>query len=222
MKADISQTPESILFTAVRSCCLVTKSCPTLCNPLDCRLPSFSVHGISQARILEQAAIFFSRVSSRPRDQTHIWSHNLHCRQILYHWATWEAISFQYPDSKQLTDIYCHPWTRRTNEVDALLFRSFSPSAILLSTPSAQALCKALSIKYYVMAVGCHMKRHSYWRQDSGLWNCKYRPVGLWVGKGPHSQETHLLSTQGPDLNFILSPSEAIRGFYAGEGNHQI
>ena len=25
-------------------CCLVTKSCPTLCDPLDCSLPS--VHGI--------------------------------------------------------------------------------------------------------------------------------------------------------------------------------
>ena len=29
------------------------QSCPTLCNPMDCSLPSFSVHGILQARILE-------------------------------------------------------------------------------------------------------------------------------------------------------------------------
>ena len=37
----------------------VTQSCPTLCNPVDCSLPSFSVHGILQARILEWVAISF-------------------------------------------------------------------------------------------------------------------------------------------------------------------
>ena len=32
---------------------LVTQSCPSLCNPMDCNLPSSSAHGILQARILE-------------------------------------------------------------------------------------------------------------------------------------------------------------------------
>ena len=40
------------------------KSCPTLCNPMDCSLPGSSVHGILQARILEWVAISFSRGSS--------------------------------------------------------------------------------------------------------------------------------------------------------------
>ena len=31
-------------------CVLVTQSCLTLCDPMDCSLPSFSVHGILQAR----------------------------------------------------------------------------------------------------------------------------------------------------------------------------
>ena len=31
-------------------CCLVTKLCPTLCDPTDCSLSGSSVHGISQAR----------------------------------------------------------------------------------------------------------------------------------------------------------------------------
>ena len=48
----------------------VAQSCPTLCNPMDCSLPGFSVHGIFQARVLEWAAISFSRGSSQPRDQT--------------------------------------------------------------------------------------------------------------------------------------------------------
>ena len=29
------------------------QSCPTLCDPMDCSLPGFSVHGILQARTLE-------------------------------------------------------------------------------------------------------------------------------------------------------------------------
>ena len=38
-------------------CCLVAQSCPTLCDPVDCSLQGFSVHGISQARILEYGII---------------------------------------------------------------------------------------------------------------------------------------------------------------------
>ena len=36
---------------------LVAKSCPTLCNLMGCSLPGSSVHGISQARILEWVVI---------------------------------------------------------------------------------------------------------------------------------------------------------------------
>ena len=48
----------------------VSHLCPTLCDPMDCSLPGSSVHGISQARILQWVAIFFSRGSSQPRDHT--------------------------------------------------------------------------------------------------------------------------------------------------------
>ena len=40
---------------------LVTQSCPTLCDPMDCSPPGSSVHGILQARTLEWVAILFSR-----------------------------------------------------------------------------------------------------------------------------------------------------------------
>ena len=36
------------------------QSCLTLCDPMDCSLPSFSVHGILQASTLEWVAISFS------------------------------------------------------------------------------------------------------------------------------------------------------------------
>ena len=49
---------------------LIAQSCLTLCDPKDCSPPGFSVHGISQARILEWVAVPSSMGSSRPRDQT--------------------------------------------------------------------------------------------------------------------------------------------------------
>ena len=39
----------------------VTQSCPTLRDPMDCSLPGSSIHGISQARVLEWVAIAFSQ-----------------------------------------------------------------------------------------------------------------------------------------------------------------
>jgi len=73
------------------NCCLVAKSCPVLCNP--CSLPGSSVHGILQARILEWVTISFSRRSSQPRDQTHIYCIG---KQIHYHWAIREAQCMGY------------------------------------------------------------------------------------------------------------------------------
>ena len=43
-----------------------------LCDPMDCSLPSSSVHGIFQARVLQWVAISFSRGSSWPRYQTQV------------------------------------------------------------------------------------------------------------------------------------------------------
>ena len=62
----------------------------TLCHPMDCSPPSSSVHGISQARILEWVAIS-SRGSSPPRHQTHVSCVSWIGRRIIYPWATWKA-----------------------------------------------------------------------------------------------------------------------------------
>ena len=60
-----------------------------LCAPTDRSLPGSSVHGISQARILERVAISFSRGFYCPRDWTHVSDTG---RRILYHWTAWEAL----------------------------------------------------------------------------------------------------------------------------------
>ena len=68
---------------------LVTRSCPTLCNPMDCSPPGSSVHGVLQARILEWVAIPFSRGPSRPRDQS--WVSHISGKFVTV-WTTREAL----------------------------------------------------------------------------------------------------------------------------------
>ena len=55
---------------ATRGCARakLLQSCLTLCDPMDCTLPGSSAHGILQARILDLAALPFSRGSSQHRD----------------------------------------------------------------------------------------------------------------------------------------------------------
>ena len=79
------------MITALKDfCCLVISHVQLFCDSMDCSLAGSSVHGISQARILEWVAISSSRGSSWSRDWTHI---SCTGRQILYHWAIWEAHS---------------------------------------------------------------------------------------------------------------------------------
>ena len=61
---------------------LVTQLCPTVCDPMDCFPPGSFIHGILQARILEWAAIPFSRgfILTQGLNPS-----LLPCRQILYH-----------------------------------------------------------------------------------------------------------------------------------------
>ena len=78
----------------------------TLCNPMDCSTPGSSVPGIFQARILEWVAISSSKGSSSPRDWTLISCGSGIGRQILYHWATWEAPPAP-PQTFWPTQYYC-------------------------------------------------------------------------------------------------------------------
>ena len=47
--------------------CAYAQSCPILCHPIDCSPPDSSVHGTSQAKILEWVAVSSSRGSLGPR-----------------------------------------------------------------------------------------------------------------------------------------------------------
>ena len=68
-------------------CAKSLQSCPTLCDPIDCSPPGFSVHGILQARKLEWVATLIQGILKRifltQGSNPHLlWL--LHCRQILY------------------------------------------------------------------------------------------------------------------------------------------
>ena len=62
------------VYVCVCVCVCVCESLSRVwpCDPRDCSPPGSSVHGILQARILEWAAIFSSRGSSRSGDRTHV------------------------------------------------------------------------------------------------------------------------------------------------------
>ena len=53
--------PTSLVIAVL---CSLTQLCLTQCDPMGCSPPGSSVHGISQARVLEWIAIFYSRRSS--------------------------------------------------------------------------------------------------------------------------------------------------------------
>ena len=66
--------------------CSVFQSCPTHCDSIDCSLPGSSpgkTTGVGCHLLLQ--GLFPTQGSN-----LYLW-HLLHCRQILYHWATWES-----------------------------------------------------------------------------------------------------------------------------------
>ena len=81
---------------------LVTQSCLTLCNPMDCSPPGSSVHVILQARILERVDISSSRGNSQPRDQTQV---SCIAGRFFTTWATREAQLYHY--TKVVGEAFC-------------------------------------------------------------------------------------------------------------------
>ena len=79
-----------IITLSIGSLCVCAQSCLTVYGLMDCNPPGFSVHGIFQARILEQVAISSSRGSSQPRDETCV---GVSCigRWLLYHLSIGKA-----------------------------------------------------------------------------------------------------------------------------------
>ena len=85
----------SVCWYSFKCSVLVTQSCLTFGDSMDCNPPGSSVSVISRARILEWVAISFSWGSSRPRDQTWI---SCIAGRFFTVWATGEPLFFFFPN----------------------------------------------------------------------------------------------------------------------------
>ena len=106
-------------------CCLVAKSCLTLCSPVDWSLSVSSTHGISQVRILAWVASFSSRESSRPRNWT--------CISCIGRWVL-------YPLSHQRNPQYDETKVK----IKFKLRRKAPGSQFLLQDPLEKAQCNLI------------------------------------------------------------------------------
>ena len=84
--------PQILTVSAIRLmlCAKSLQSCLTLWDSMDCSPPDSSVYGILQARILEYAHLQ-GMFPTQGSNQCHLQL--LHCKWILYHWATREIPS---------------------------------------------------------------------------------------------------------------------------------
>ena len=102
---------------------LVAQSCPTLCDSMDCSPPFPNIHGGSPGKDTGVGCHFLLQGIFPTQEPNPCL---LHCRWILYHWATWEALIFNYPRAnwfenwanlrewgllgKQITPMFPLPW----------------------------------------------------------------------------------------------------------------
>ena len=68
MDSSLPDCYKGVCGVCVFVCVCVCSVASTLCDPMDCSLPDSSVHGILQAKVLEQIAISSSRGSFKLRD----------------------------------------------------------------------------------------------------------------------------------------------------------
>ena len=152
----------------------------TLCDPMDCSPPSSSVHGILQARILEQAAIPFSRESFQLRDQ--IWVSRI-AGSFFTIWATREAW-LQH-------DTLCH-----ITLLSSCLKRWDCSPALYLNSHVTRFAGAMWPQAWIVLVLSKHfpvwkMLRHWFWKEDvlqvrqsQPLWTIQTSPsaaAGGWM-----------------------------------------
>ena len=134
---------EPIILCVCVCVCVCAQSCPILCNPMDCSLPGSSVHGISQARILEWVAISYCRGSSWPRVWTQVST-------LLVHWQA-DSLPLHHLGSPNLMTAL--QWDTKVSE----LFRTPPPSKMtpiafkpLICKPCLQIQVRSLSHTHWI------------------------------------------------------------------------
>ena len=115
---------------------------------MECSTPGSSVHGISQARILEEVAISFSRGSSQARDRTQITCIG---RWILYHWTTWSPT--EYTGSPKISPLLSN--NNAWNSIQMFYFLGLILIRILLMHMIIVFLCGINTFTYNSIVMLC-------------------------------------------------------------------
>ena len=161
------------------------QSCPTVCDPMDCRLPGSSVHGIFQERILQWVAISYSRGSSQPRNWTCV---SCIGRRIFYQYATWDSLWKQNQDT--IPSERALSW----RPVHAKLIENGSERNVAVSGTS-------LVVQWLTLLSQCRGHRFDPWLGNWGL---------TWLMVGPKEKKKTYSSMKGVsslDLHSALAKS---------------
>ena len=172
------------------------KLCPTLCNPMDCRTPGSSLHGILQARILEWVAISSSRGSSQPKDQScdsctgkqilHC-GHHLACLKM---GPTWDSFSVLFP---------------RTFLEGRCLLRHCGPFEHEVSRPGFNLLLQEVATRGSISQCSAWLSG----KPEAG----ESRVAGMWIPAERATMNTQGLTTDYLNFNFILEYFGVYSGF---------
>ena len=131
------------------------------CNCMDCNPPDSSIHGISQARILEWVAISFSRGSSQPGEWTQVScfaGSPLHCRQILYQLSHFPGLPVHWQPPWNLERL---PYSLNFLPNFSSLCQNLASAVITKKKMLSQTYC---SNCYYIQSTGY-------------LWHCPQFPL---------------------------------------------
>ena len=106
--------------------------CPILCDPVDCSPPGSSVHGIFPSKNTEVGCHTLLQGIFLTQESNQCLLRLLHCRQILYYWATVEA-----------PFLYMGRWKLQGSLKSPLWYASQLPMASILCflTPSLLKVC---------------------------------------------------------------------------------
>ena len=126
------------------------KSCPTLRHPMDGSLSGGMVHRILQARLLEQAAISFSRGSSQPRDWTQVSC--IADRRFTVS-ATREAQASKEVPKTQAT-------TAKFNKLDYIKLKHFYTAKETVNKAKRQQMDPEKYLQICPLVRGCIYKKH--------------------------------------------------------------
>ena len=117
--------------------------CPTLCNPMDCSLPAFSVHGILQARILEWVAM------PPPGD---LLNPGIELMSLIYIvLSLCESCIFQEISLFYLT--YEIDWCKIISNSHITFYFSFNPIVYWVISPLSFLVLRVVSLLYFVNRV---------------------------------------------------------------------